>query len=455
MDYLPLFVAMSGRRCLVVGGAEVARRKIELLHEVGATVTVVAPHITGEVRAAVTRHGGTLLTRAFETNDVEGSVLVIAATSDRVVNAAVHAAAVAAGVLVNTVDDPALCTAIFPSIVDRDPVIVAISTGGRSPTLASVVRGWIEMRLPPRLGALAEFARRFRDRVKQRLTTVEARRGFWRGIVDGPVAEAVFAGRMAEAEQRLLERLEVAAPGPGLVSLVGAGPGDPDLLTLKALRCLQQADVILYDNLVSDGVLALARRDSRKVYVGKRAGLPTMRQAAINRLLLEEARKGLRVVRLKGGDPFIFGRGGEEIETLAVEGVPHEVVPGITAALGCAAYAGIPLTHRDVAQSVRFVTGHRRDDVVNLDWPELAKPGQTLVVYMGLLGIEEICRKLTAHGRDPGTPVALISRGTLPDQQVIVTTLAGLPDALAVQEIHGPTTTLIGEVVALRQSIAS
>jgi uroporphyrin-III C-methyltransferase/precorrin-2 dehydrogenase/sirohydrochlorin ferrochelatase len=329
-------------------------------------------------------------------------------------------------------------------------VLVAVSTDGRSPTLAAIVRGWIEAALPARLGALAEFLFRHRDAVKARIAGLPARRAFWRGVVEGPVAESIYRGRDAEAEQRLDEALAATAPATALVSLVGAGPGDPELLTLRALRCLQQADVVFYDNLVSPSVLALARRDARRVYVGKRAGLPETRQAAINELLRTEAKQGRRVVRLKGGDPFIFGRGGEEIASLADDGIAHEVIPGITAALGCAAYAGIPLTHRDCAQSVRFVTGHRQGDVVNLDWPELARPGQTLVIYMGLDGIEEIARRLVEHGSDPQTPLALVSRGTLPDQQVIVTTLAGLPAALADHDVHGPTTTIVGEVVRLR-----
>jgi len=450
MDYLPIFVAIEGRRCLVVGGGEVARRKVELLLSARAHVTVVAPDIDTSIREEITRAGGELLVRRFTADDVKGRLLVVAATSDNAVNRAVYAAAEAAGVLVNTVDDKSLCTAIFPSIVDRSPVVVAISTGGRSPTLASVVRGWIETQLPSRLGALADFVERHRDRLKARLHDIDARRDFWRGVVEGPVAESLYRGRDADAETLFESQLAAQADPRGFVSLVGAGPGDPDLLTLKALRCLQRADVILYDNLVSPAVLAMARRDSRRVYVGKRAGLPTMRQAAINDLLLEEARAGRRVVRLKGGDPFIFGRGGEEIESLAAEGIGYEVVPGITAALGCAAYAGIPLTHRDVSQSVRFVTGHRQGDVVNLDWPELAKSGQTLVIYMGLLGIEEIARRLIEHGRAPETPLAIVSRGTMPDQQVVVTTLADLPGALAVHDVHGPTTTIVGEVVSLR-----
>jgi uroporphyrin-III C-methyltransferase/precorrin-2 dehydrogenase/sirohydrochlorin ferrochelatase len=450
MNRLPLFVAMAGRSCLVVGGGEVARRKVELLLAVGAKVTVVAPRIDDAIREAVVAAGGELHARRFVARDVRRRALVIAATSDRAVNAAVFAAAERANVLVNTVDDPALCTAIFPSIVDRDPVVVAVSTGGRSPTLAAIVRGWIEIALPARLGALAEFIHARRQTVSARLGDLAGRRAFWREIVEGPVAEAVYRGREAEAEQGFSAALAGNPPRRGLVSLVGAGPGDPELLTIRALRCLEQADVIFYDNLVSPAVLALARRDARRVYVGKRAGLPVTRQAAINELLLEEARAGRRVVRLKGGDPFIFGRGGEEIASLADEGIAHEVIPGITAALGCAAYAGIPLTHRDCAQSVRFVTGHRQGDIVNLDWPELARPGQTLVVYMGLLGIEEIARRLIEHGSEPVTPLALISRGTLPDQQVIVTTLEELPMALASREIHGPTTTIIGEVVRLR-----
>ncbi len=454
MEYLPLFVSVRNRPCLVVGGGSVALRKVEALVAAGAIVRVVAPTIDAELRRLVEANGGGVELRVFDERDVGGQRLVVAATNDAATNARVHEAAERASVWVNTVDDMALSSAIFPAIVDRDPITVAISTGGASPTLATRIRGWIEALLHPRLGALAEFLGEQREHLRASIPDVGVRREFLREIVESPIAELVYQNRIAAAGALLEERLAATHPGPtGFVSLVGAGPGDPDLLTLKALRCLQRADLILYDNLVGPGVLDLARRDAKKMYVGKRAGLDPDRQAAINRTLVTEAHAGKRVVRLKGGDSFIFGRGGEEIETLAEEGISFEVVPGITAALGCAAYAGIPLTHRDYAQSVRFVTGHRSGDTVNLDWPELARHDQTLVFYMGLPGLAQICDQLTAHGMDRAMPAALIARGTLPDQQVIVGTVATLAEIVSRSAVHGPTIVIVGRVVGLRERL--
>jgi uroporphyrin-III C-methyltransferase / precorrin-2 dehydrogenase / sirohydrochlorin ferrochelatase len=454
MDYLPLFVDVRGRRCVVVGAGEVARRRLEWLFDAGASVTVVAPDVDAEVRALCAGRGE-ILQRRFEAADVLGAMLVIAATNDRAVNRAVHAAATERGVLVNTVDDAALSSVIFGSIVKRDPVVVAVSTGGRSPTLARRVRSLLEARLPARLGMAADVLERWRARVVAEIGDAASRRRFWDDVLDGPAANAMYDGKTDVADTLIEERLRHwDQRALGLVSLVGAGPGDPGLLTLKALQCLERADVVFYDNLVSPDVVAMARRDARRVYVGKRRAFHAVRQESINTMLIEAARAGDRVVRLKGGDPFIFGRGGEEIETLAEQGVPFEVVPGVTAALGCASYANIPLTHRDWAQSVRFVTGNLSGDRVNLDWPELAKPDQTLVIYMGLRGLPEICRELIAHGTDPAMPAALIARGTLPDQLVIEATVGTLAQRIETAEIHGPTTLIIGRVVALRRRLS-
>jgi uroporphyrin-III C-methyltransferase/precorrin-2 dehydrogenase/sirohydrochlorin ferrochelatase len=451
MKYLPLFLSVRDRPCLVVGGGNVAHRKVELLIAAGARVTLVAPRVRDDVRGLVEANGGRVLQREFRTDDVTGNLLVVAATNDDAINGAVYDACEQSGILINAVDDRARSSAIFPAIVDRDPVTIAISTGGHSPTLATRIRGWIESTLHPRIGALATFMSAARERVAAREPDAVARRELLREIVDSPIADAVYQGRLGDAEAMLSQRLAGSARvAAGFVSLVGAGPGDPDLLTLKALRCLQRADVILYDNLVGPGVLDLARRDARRSYVGRRGGLDPNRQESINRILVAEARAGHRVVRLKGGDPFVFGRGGEEIETLAEQGIAFEVVPGITAALGCAAYAGIPLTHRDHAQSVRFVTGHRRDGTVNLDWPELARPDQTLVFYMGLPALDQICERLRAHGLPDTTPAALIARGTLPDQMILTGTIATLTNVVSREEIHGPTIIIVGGVVALR-----
>ena len=453
MNTLPLFLNLADRPCLVVGGGNVAARKIEALVDVGAKVTIVAPHLNERVAELVNDNDLAYAQREFDDDDVAERLLVIAATNVRKVNAQVFAACQARSVLVNTVDDPQLCTAIFPSIVDREPVTVAISTGGSSPTLARRIREQIEAILPASTGRLAMFLAGRRSSIKQALGETVARQRLWDRVLDSAVPRLVERGDEGAADEVLDRLVSSEESETGWVSLVGAGPGDPDLLTLKGLRTLQRADIVYYDNLVSPAVLDLCRRDAERVYVGKRRDFPGERQSNINDLLLASARRGMRVVRLKGGDPFIFGRGGEEIETLSQHGIDFEVVPGITAALGCAAYAGIPLTHRDWAQSVRFVTGHLQDDVVNLDWPELARPDQTLVVYMGLTGLKQLAAKLIEHGADPATPAALISRGTLEDQIVIQAPLVSLAEEVEHANVPGPTTTIIGRVVALRDKL--
>jgi uroporphyrin-III C-methyltransferase/precorrin-2 dehydrogenase/sirohydrochlorin ferrochelatase len=392
--------------------------------------------------------------RRFNSADVSGRYLVIAATNDPAVNARVFEAGSAVCTLVNSVDQPDVSSAIFPAIVDRSPVLVAVSTGGSSPTLARLVRSWIEARLPARLGALARFISSRRNAVKARLSGISARQRFWQQVISGPVAELVYRGEETSAQTAFEDQLDLTAGSRseiGLVALVGAGPGDPELLTLKALRLLQEADVVLYDNLVNPAILDYVRRDAEMIYVGKRRSFHGVRQEGINALLVEHARAGRHVVRLKGGDPFIFGRGGEEIETLADEGINCVVVPGITAGIGAASYAGIPLTHRDVSQSVRLVTGHRKNDTINLDWPELARPEQTLVIYMGLPGLEEILAQLVTHGMAPDTPAALVEKATLPDQQIIVGTVSNLPERVRAANVTGPTTAIVGRVVAYRR----
>ena len=452
MNRLPLFLDLSDQPCLVIGGGEVAARKIRSLVDVGARVMIVAPALCDSAAALAEQHDLEVELREFEEKDIRGRLLVIAATGATDVNRRAFAACRERRVLINTVDDPALCTAIFPSIVERSPVTVAVSTGGASPTLARRIREQIETLLPAATGRLADFLGRRRAGVREAVPDIDARRRLWEAALDGNIPALIDSGDEAAAD-RELERLVAADAPEGFVSLVGAGPGDPDLLTLKALRTLQRADVIYYDNLVAPAVLDLGRRDARRVYVGKRRAFAGTRQSDINALLLADAKRGLRVARLKGGDPFIFGRGGEEIETLRRHGIEFEVIPGITAALGCAAYAGIPLTHRDWAQSVRFVTGHLREDVVNLDWPELAKPDQTLVVYMGLVGLRQLSARLIEHGMDPETPSATISRGTLEDQAVVAAPLSGLAQAVEEADLPGPTTTIIGRVVDLRTQL--
>ena len=449
MAGLPLTLEGRGLNALVIGAGNIALRKVERLLRAGATVRVVAPVAIPAIEALATAGDLSWSARAFAPHDVDGITLAIAATGDEDVDRSVADCCRERGVLLNCVDSLELSTATFPSIVDRDPVTVAISTAGTSPTLARHIRGQVETALPAGTGGLAKFLGDRRPRVKAALADVAARQRFWDDVLDSSIPTLVQAGHSARAEDLFSRMLDERLPAPGFVSLVGGGPGDPDLLTLKALRTLQRAEVVLYDNLVGPGVLDLARRDAERVYVGKRRDFPSTRQESINSLLIEQAQAGRRVVRLKGGDPFIFGRGGEEIESLAELGIDFEVIPGITAALGCAAYAGIPLTHRDRAQSVRFVTGHLKDDTTNLDWPELAKPDQTLVIYMGLASIVRLCGELMAHGAPAELPVAIVSRGTLPDQSVVRTTLSGVSDAILERSIKGPTTTIVGRVAEL------
>ena len=468
----------------MVGGGNLALRKVELLLRAGAKVTVVAKQGGAGVRTLAAQGALELRERAYAAADLRDRWLVVAATNDAAVNAQVFADCEAAGVWANTVDSPQLCSVIFPAIIDRGSVQASVSTGGRSPTLARTLRGWLEARLPQGAGALADFAAERRARVKAALPELRRRRQFWDLVLNGAVAERLLGGDQSGAEQAFAKALQEAQAGAatGLVALVGAGPGDPELLTLRGLRLLQQADAVLYDNLVDGRILDFARREAERIYVGRRAsgqaagtaGEGTQktdpelrlaepkdeeasqgegrcpsgdRQAAINALLAARALQGECVVRLKGGDPFIFGRGGEEVEDLAAKGVEVVVVPGITAALGAASYAGVPLTHRDLAQSVRFVTGHRIDNAVNLDWPELINPRQTLVVYMGLLGLPEIAAKLIAQGMDPETPALLVEKATLPEQREIQASIKDLPQAVAEARVRGPTVIIIGEVV--------
>jgi len=454
MDYFPVFLDLKQRQCLLVGGGDIATRKGRLLARAGARLRIVAPEISEELQALAEQGGGELHRRQYQTADLEGVVLVCAATDDEQLNRRISREAQARHLPTNVVDSPALCSFITPAIVDRSPLVIAISSGGEAPVLARTVRARLETLIPGSYGRLAQLASRWRERVKQSFSE-ENRRRFWEEILQGPIAELVFSGRDREAESALEQALSDpdTVDSQGEVYLVGGGPGDPELLTLKALRLMQQADVVLYDRLVSPGVMELVRRDADRIYVGKRRSDHSMPQQNINQLLVDLARQGKRVLRLKGGDPFIFGRGGEEIELLASQGIPFQVVPGITAASGCAAYAGIPLTHRDYAQSVRFVTGHLKTDNPNLTWPELALPGQTLVFYMSLVGLEAICRTLIDHGRAPDTPVALVEKGTTQQQRVLVSNLTEMPAIVASGDVHGPTLLIVGEVVNLNRQL--
>jgi len=452
MDYLPIFADIRNKLCLVVGGGAVGKRKAGVLLEAGANVRVVAPQIEPELAE---QKGINAIVARFDAQHLEGITLVIAATNDRSVNRQVSELARARNIPVNVVDDPELCSFIMPAILDRSPLMVAFSSGGASPVLTRMMRGRLETMIPQNYSLLAGFAERYRELVKQRVTNPAKRRIFWENVLEGVIAEKVLSGDEISAEAMLLQML--ASEDNilrGEVYLVGAGPGDPDLLTFRALRLMQKADVVVYDNLVSKPIVDMTRRDAERIYVGKKRDDHTLRQEEINELLVRLAKQGKRVLRLKGGDPFIFGRGGEEIETLAAQGIPFQVVPGITAASGVSAYAGIPLTHRDHAQSCIFVTGHLKDGSMNLDWEALARPKQTIVVYMGLHGLATLCAELVAHGLPGDTPIAIVQQGTTKNQRVVTGTLATLPGKAEVEQLHAPTLIIVGGVVTLRRKLA-
>jgi uroporphyrin-III C-methyltransferase/precorrin-2 dehydrogenase/sirohydrochlorin ferrochelatase len=451
LNYFPVFLKLEGSSVLVVGGGEVAARKVRLLLKALPSLTVLSPELTPElqqlVSAGVIRHQA----EVWAGQAVQGYRLVIAATDERAINRAVASVADSAGVPVNVVDDPEPSSFITPSIVERAPITVAIGTGGAAPVLARRLRERIEALLPAAYGRVAAFMERHRPRVKD--LPVETRRAIWENFLDGPGPERLLVGDDSAAAFEL-DSLIHGKPPRGEVYLVGAGPGDPDLLTFRALRLMQQADVVLYDRLVSPAILDLVRRDAERVFVGKRSNQHAVPQEEINQELARLAKLGKRVLRLKGGDPFIFGRGGEEIAELAAQGVAFQVVPGVTAAAGCAAYAGIPLTHRDHAQACIFVTGHARaDGTLNLHWDQLARRGQTVVFYMGVATLPQLCAALIAHGLPTDWPAALIEDGTQETQRVIVGDLQNLPRKVAAAAPKGASLLIVGEVVKLREQL--
>ncbi|XOV81794.1 MAG: siroheme synthase CysG [bacterium] len=468
MFYLPLYHNLSGARCMVIGAGTTAVRKIRWLLRADAHIEVIAPEISPAIQTLASSGKLTVRKTVFASEQVSSELrLIISATNNRAVNTQVYEAATRAGVLVNCVDQPDLCTFIFPAIVDRSPILIAISSMGNAPTLSRVVRGWIEAQLSPNLGKLASLARSLRERVKAELPSVDARKEFWETLFRSSAAESAMQGDLQDARRKADAMLtahrarQTDHVAQATVALVGAGPGDPELITLKALRLIQSADVILYDKLANPAILDYARRDAEFEFVGKQGpkpGSPPTRpdnrgnqQFNINDRIIEHARAGKNVVRLKGGDPFIYGRGGEEMEQVLDAGFDVVMVPGITAALGAASYAGIPLTYRNLSQSVRFVTGHRVENVVNLDWPEMGRRDQTLVIYMGLVGLPLILEKLMEHGCEHNRPAALVENATLPDQRVIMGTVATLADAAHEAQISGPSVVIIGDVVAKRR----
>lgn len=461
MESLPIFMRIKGARCVVIGGGDVATRKVTMLLKADAAVEVIAPDLCDALKEQALATEIKHVQATFDASQLAGATLVIAATDDEAVNTAVSVAAKAQNIPVNVVDAPALCTFTMPSIVDRSPVVIAISSNGAAPVMARLIRAKLETMIPASYGRLAYLARDFRDAVKAKFVDTQSRRIFWEKTFQGPIAELMFSGQERAAKLALADAIEAddSKAKHGEVYLVGGGPGDPDLLTFRALRLMQQCDVCVYDKLVSKEVMELVRRDAELINVGKARDQHTLPQEEINLLLVKLAKEGKRVLRLKGGDPFIFGRGGEEIETLMENGVPFQVVPGITAANGVSSYAGIPLTHRDYAQSCVFTTGHLKSKdgqphAVELDWPALARPNQTVVIYMGLIGLEQICAQLINHGLDASTPAAVIQQGTTSKQKVVVADLSSLAAKVLEAELKPPCLIIVGHVVKLREKLA-
>ncbi|MCP4433125.1 MAG: uroporphyrinogen-III C-methyltransferase [Gammaproteobacteria bacterium] len=457
MNFFPVFLDIKNKPCLVVGAGNIAARKMELLLKAGASVKVIAGKIGDQVKELQHRHSIQCEVRAFNDGDLEQVVLVIAATDDRELNERISSLAKTRQIPVNVVDNPDLCSFITPSIIDRDPVQIAISTGGSSPVIARHIRTQLESSIPACYGELARLFADHRLLVKKAFPNVEERRRFWESVLEGPVAEYTFSGRVEEAGNLLNKLISESNSAPnfqGEVYLVGAGPGDPDLLTFKALRLMQKCDVVVYDRLVSESILELVRRDAEKIYAGKASANHSLSQESINQLLIRLAKEGKCVLRLKGGDPFIFGRGGEEISELIDENIDFQVVPGITAASGCATYSGIPLTHRDYSQACIFVTGHKKNNSTELNWDMLSHASQTVVFYMGLDNVRHICDSLKVHGRRPTTPAALIEKGTTSAQRVLIGDLNSLPEIVDENEVHAPTLIIIGEVVELHHKLS-
>ena len=456
MSLLPLFIDIKDKPCLIVGGGKIAARKLKMLCKAEADITIIAPSICDEIESLCAKHSLVSHKREFSDTDINDQRLIIAATNDASVNKRISELAKLKNILVNVADDFKQGDVVLPSVIDRDPIQIAVTTGGASPVLARLLRRNLERCTPSAYGSLASLVEKYRQQTADSIQDEDSRRRFWEEVLQGPIAEMVLAGKVETAEETLQHKLinkDFSNNDNGEVYLVGAGPGDPDLLTFRALRLMQQADAVVYDRLVSDQIMDLVRKDAEKIYAGKERANHAIQQESINQLLVRLAKQGKRVLRLKGGDPFIFGRGGEEIETLMEEGVHFQVVPGITAAAGCASYSGIPLTHRDHAQACTFITGHLRDGTVNLNWKMLAHANQTLVFYMGLHGLSIICRELVKHGLSSDTPAALITKGTTPDQRVLIGDLTSLPSLVDEQHVQGPTLIIVGSVVSLHNKL--
>ena len=455
MEFLPLFLNIREQHCVIVGGGEVALRKAILLIKAKANLSLVSPLFISQLQDLYEEGRCKLLQEEFVAEQLEGASIVIAATNNKNTNAQVAEAAEKRNIPVNVVDQPELCSFIMPSIVDRSPVVVAISSSGRSPVLTRKIKELNETLISNREGQLAELLGAFREKVRNKYSDFIERVKFWESLLESEVTELVYSGNEGAAIQLIEDKLKQSdqTEAIGEVYLVGAGPGDPDLLTLRALRLMHKADVVLYDRLVSQEIMDKLRPDAEKIHVGKASSNHPVEQETINEMLVRMARSGKRVLRFKGGDPFIFGRGGEEIESLSKANIPFQIVPGITAASGCASYAGIPLTHRDHAQSVRFLTGHLKDNTLNLDWANLIQEQETLVFYMGLLGIKTICEQLIDHGMDAEMPIAVVQQGTTKTQRVVTADLKTMPAVVDTEKLKAPTIIIIGRVVGLRNSL--
>ena len=459
MDHLPIFLNVNGKRTLIVGNGVSAARKADLLLRAGSDLTIVAPELGEELAQLAESYSFKHQATELTAGDLNGCVIAFGCERDEAVNQNLRKLAAVAGIMVNVSDKTEDCDFIMPAVVDRTPLLIAISSGGTSPLLVRMLKARFETTIPAAYGRLAEFAGSYRDRIKELIPNLTRRRRFWEAMVSGPVAEHLFSSQFEQAGSLMESQLEEAAvagdqPPPGEVYLVGTGPGDPDLLTFRALRLMQQTDVVLYDRLIGDGILNLVRRDAQRIYVGKLKNNHTVPQEEISNMLIDLAKQGKRVLRLKGGDPFVFGRGGEEIEALSENGIAFQVVPGVTAANGCAAYAGIPLTHRDHAQACVFVTGHEKDGELNLNWESLIQPRQTVVLYMGLSSLDAITRGFLSHGAEPATPAAVIENGTRAGQRVITGTLESLLEKAELASIKSPALIIVGSVVSLREKLS-
>jgi uroporphyrin-III C-methyltransferase / precorrin-2 dehydrogenase / sirohydrochlorin ferrochelatase len=458
MRHLPIFLELGGKAALVVGGGAVAARRAEHLVKAGARVTTFATVLTDDFRELLDQPNFHHLRRDPEPADFQSAVVCFVAIEDERLSEDTWAAAKRAGAWVNVADRPQFCDFIMPAIIDRDPLVIAISTGGASPILGRMLKARLETSIPAAYGRLADFMEGFRDAVGKAIGSPVMRRRFWENVLEGPIAERALSGDEHAAAAELSRAIERAgadsAEAPrGEVYLVGAGPGDPDLLTFRALRLMQKADVVLYDRLTDQPVINLVRREAERIYVGKQPDDHELPQGEISALLVKLAKQGKRVLRLKGGDPFMFGRGGEEIEALAAEGIPFQVCPGITAAIGASAYAGIPLTHRDHAQACVFVTGHGKNGKIDLDWTALLQPRQTVAIYMGLRNVEALTHEFVTRGANPDLPAAIVDNATRLNQRVVVGTLGTLAAKARAAELSGPAIIIIGTVVTLRNTL--